>query len=45
MYPENLHGGCEEGGVAEDVEHILAGWYQNGLALSDMDAVDVGLAP
>jgi hypothetical protein len=40
-----LHGGSEEGGVAEDVKHILACRDEDGFTLADVDAVDVGLPP
>ena len=41
----DVHGSGEEGGIAENIEHILAGWHEDGLALTDADAIDVGLAP
>ena len=42
---QRLHGGRQEGGIAEDVEDILAGRNEDGFALANMNAVDVGLAP
>ena len=39
------HGGSEEGGISKNVKDILAGRNKDGLALADMDAVDVGLTP
>ena len=36
---------CQERGVAEDVKDVLAGRDEDGLALTDADAVDVGFAP
>ena len=40
-----LHRGGEEGSVAEDIEDVLAGRYQNCLTLTDLDAIDVSLSP
>ena len=40
-----LHGGREEGGVAEDVERVFGGGHEQGLALAHLDAVDVGFTP
>ena len=40
-----LHRGGEEGGVAEDIENVLAGRYEDGLALADLNAIDVGFSP
>ncbi len=37
--------GCQEGRIAKDIEDILTGRDQDGLALADADAIDVGLAP
>ena len=39
-----LHRGGEEGGVAEDIEDVLAGRHKDRLSLTDLDAVDVGLS-
>ena len=39
------HVGGDEGGCAEDVEHVLGGWHQDGVALLHIHAVDVGFAP
>ena len=39
------HGSRKKCCVAEDVEHVLAGGNQDGLALADIDAIDVGLTP
>lgn len=45
-YIFSLANSCgQERGVAEDIQHILAGGYQNGFALANTDAIDVGLAP
>ena len=40
-----LHRGGEEGRVAEDIEDVLAGRHEDGLTLTDLDAVDVSLSP
>ena len=40
-----LHRGSEEGGVAEDIEDVLTGRHEDGLALTDLYTVDIGLAP
>ena len=42
---ERLHRCRKERGVAEDVEDILAGWHEDGLTLTDLDTVDIGLSP
>lgn len=39
------HRGCEERGVAEDIEDILAGRHEECLSLTNLYAVDVRLAP
>ena len=39
------HCGRQEGGVAKDIEDVLAGRDEDGFALPDVDAVDVGCAP
>ena len=43
--PTYSHGCREEGGVTKYVKDIFAGWHQDGLSLSDVDTVDVGLTP
>lgn len=35
----------QERSIAEDVEYVLRGWYQQGLALANLDTIDVGLTP
>lgn len=35
----------QERSIAEDIQYILGGWNQQGLALTDLDTIDVGLAP
>ena len=40
-----LHRGGEEGGVAEDIEDVLTGWHEDGFALADLNAIDVGFSP
>jgi len=43
--PSLWHRSRQEGSIAKDVEDILTGRYQDGLALMNLDAIDVGLAP
>ena len=40
-----LHSGSKERGIPENVEDVLAGRHQHRLALTNVDTVDVGLAP
>ena len=35
----------QEGSIAEDVEDVLTSRHENGFALTDVDAVDIGIAP
>ena len=39
------HRGSKEGCVAEDIEDVLAGRHENRFALTDVDTVDIGIAP
>ena len=41
----SLHRSREERGVAEDIENVLAGRHKDGLTLTDLNAVDVGITP
>ena len=40
-----LHRGSEECGIAKDVQDVLTGGHQDGLTLSDFNAIDVGFSP
>ena len=45
LYKSLLHRSRQEGSVAEDVEDILGGWNEEGLALLDMNAIDMRFTP
>ena len=42
---KKLHSCSKEGGITEDVEHILGSGHEKCLSLFDTDAVDVGFSP
>ena len=39
------HRGCQKSSITKNVKDILTGRHKDGLALADVDAIDVGITP